>query len=329
VIGERRDGRRAVVQFGSLVGDERGAVLAVDVHRDLAGLEGVVGRELLAHAGAVGLQLVESDLVDEVFLPLDDLSPTRVRTDVARAVVLQPGRTDRHGPVGRRVLVVAHERVEPEHVDGAVGVVRGHRQGHLLQLFERLRGVVVARGGEHVVVDVQPVRVGQHRERATRALELRVAGGRVAELAQVDAVALDVGSQVAERAAAAERADDVGRVRDADVDVVAGRDRLLELLVVLARMDVDGDVRVRGHEVVDDGLDDLAFAVGEEVPERHGALEVRGCGRGDALIGRAGAGGEQSDGRDRGEGDRERPSCGAMVHCVSFRACFPRAMGWG
>ena len=315
---ERRERLGAVVQTRRLILDERRAVLAVEVHRDLALLERVVGRELLAESGGERLQLLVADLVDERLLERHQLLPGSVGSDRRRAVRVQPRRTRGRTPVGGRVLVVAHQRVEAERLDRAVGVVGGELERHVLELFERLRGSTEAGSGQQVGVVVQAVVVGEHREGAARALELRVAPHGGAELAHVDLVPLDERAEIAEGAAGAEAAHDVRRVGQPDVDRGSRRDGLLQLVVVLAGVHVDRHAGIGLLEVVDDGLDRLRLAIGEEVPERDGAAELDRGGRGDRGGGAGGTAGENDRRRDECRDDGGPTADRNAIHGGSF-----------
>ena len=113
VVDRHRRGR--VVELRVLAVDERGAVLTVEVHRQLAGLEHVGGRELRV-AGARGepAQLVVADRVDELLLEREHRRPVRVGGEVALAVGRRPGarRTaGRRGPApSRRSPTAARSR---------------------------------------------------------------------------------------------------------------------------------------------------------------------------------------------------------------------------
>ena len=73
--GHRRGG---VLELGVLVLDERDAPLAVEHHRELAGLERVRRRELVARAGLPADELVVPEEVDQALLPAQEVRPRRV-----------------------------------------------------------------------------------------------------------------------------------------------------------------------------------------------------------------------------------------------------------
>src|SRR6476659_4555004 len=78
VVGYR-EGRGAVLQVRSLLLDEIGTPLAVHVHRNLAGLEGVRRGELVARAGVEANEVVVPVPVDQALLPAQLVLPGRSR----------------------------------------------------------------------------------------------------------------------------------------------------------------------------------------------------------------------------------------------------------
>jgi hypothetical protein len=101
--------------------------------------------------------------------------------------------------------------------DGAIVVEFRELLGVVRQLIGRLRRVGEARCLEHVQVVVQTVRVGQERQRALLALEVRVREGRLREDGPVDSdvgvFVVDVRVQVDPGAGVAEPADVVDTER--------------------------------------------------------------------------------------------------------------------
>ncbi|EGJ79109.1 putative secreted sugar-binding protein [Streptomyces sp. Tu6071] len=298
--GQYGEGRGAVAQLLRLFGDEGDAPLAVERHGDAAGLEGVVGRPLVAESRGEGLELVVADLPYELLLPGDELPPLGGGAHRGVAVLHPP---DARGvPEGRGgVLLEADQGVEAEGPDRAVRLVGGQLERHPLQFLEGAGRSGVPGPREEVLVEVEAVHVGGGGQGAAAAVEGGGLGEDALEVVGGDAVAPHPGREVLHRlAGGAEGGVDVG---DHGVHVAAGGDDLGDLGVLLAAVDGDAHVRVLLLEVVHGRLDDGRLAARVVVPELDGTGGVGGGPRGYGAVGAGGAAGEQQrGGEERGAG---------------------------
>ena len=268
-----RHRRRAVLELRVFVRDEGDAPLAVEVHRDLARLERVRGRELVAEAGLEARQLAVAVPVDEALVPGHHLRPRGILREVRLAVRGQPLDAEGRAPALGDVLVEADQRVDAGDLDRAVRRALRQLLRVRRQLGDRLRWARDPRLREQRLVVVEAVGVGEQRQRAPLPAVLRVVAGRRREPVDVDVILLQVGRQVDPGAAAAVVADVVGVERADDVGRRSRADRGDDLRVVDVADDLDLGGRVALVVLVDQRLERLEL-VGSGAPpdprrERH------------------------------------------------------------
>ena len=178
---------------------------------------------------------------------------------------------------------MAEHRVDADALERAVGVADGQLLGHRGQLGERARRLRVAGRLQHRRVHVEPVGVGQRRQRALHALVARIGERHLGEDPEVELVLLDAVVEVLEGAGRAELARVVGREREQGVGCVVAVDGGQDLVVLDRPGALDRDPRVLLVEADEGLLVVLQLARGVGAPERDGdRLVVGGGGGGDA-----------------------------------------------
>ena len=266
------DGHRRgpVLELRVLGRDERDPPLAVHHHRELSHLERVRCRKLVSEACLEAHELVVPVPVDEALLPAQELRPREPVGEDRLALAVEvlasvERRVVRH--VGEVARVHAPERVEAGDCDLPAAPLRQLLRGGR-QLADRLRRALDPCLREERLVVVEPVRVGEERQRTPLALVLGVVERGLRELAEVDVVLLQVGAEVDPGACAAvdphvrrgERADHVGRV--------PGSDRVRDLRVVDRADDLHVHVRVLRVVLGHDALELLQLACAPAHPDR-------------------------------------------------------------
>ena len=129
--------------------------------------------------------------------------PGRVGGELGLAARVEPVRAERVPDVGDVELLPQVERHEAGHLDRAVGVLHGQLLGIRGELGHRLGRAADPGLLEHLLVVVEAVGVGQRRQRALLARDLRVAERRRCELADRHVVLLHERRQVFPQAARA------------------------------------------------------------------------------------------------------------------------------
>src|SRR4029079_11649224 len=142
-------------QVGMLGLEERDAPLAVEHHRELAALERMRGRELVARSRLPLDKLVVAVGVDQALLPREKLRPPGILREGRPAGRIEILRADERLVASDPVLVEAKHRVEPDDVERSVTLARRQLLRVRRQLLERSRRMRQARLLEEGLVVVE------------------------------------------------------------------------------------------------------------------------------------------------------------------------------